>query len=151
MRVTNGIPLGCPLLLPVDIVNSVQTLKAPATQVATLILTLTMNSVQTLKASLPHNSGRKPQPHPTPATWLQLHAPRFNHGFCFVRVSIIGVQALGLRLVIKRLLVAASTAICVRCDRGGFTPLQVACPIQIELGQRFAFSVVPVRDTSGPY
>jgi hypothetical protein len=30
MRVTNGIPLGCPLLLlPVDTVNSVQTLKAP--------------------------------------------------------------------------------------------------------------------------
>jgi hypothetical protein len=28
MRVTNGIPLGCSLLLPVDTVNSVQTLKA---------------------------------------------------------------------------------------------------------------------------
>jgi hypothetical protein len=27
MRVTNGIPLGCPLLLPVDTVNCVQTLK----------------------------------------------------------------------------------------------------------------------------
>jgi hypothetical protein len=30
MRVTNGIPLGCSLLLPVDTVNSVQTRKAPA-------------------------------------------------------------------------------------------------------------------------
>jgi hypothetical protein len=29
IRVTNGIPLGCPLFLPVDIVNCVQTLKAP--------------------------------------------------------------------------------------------------------------------------
>jgi hypothetical protein len=28
MRVTNGIPLGCSFLLPVDPVNSVQTLKA---------------------------------------------------------------------------------------------------------------------------
>jgi hypothetical protein len=28
MRVLNDIPLGCPLLLPVDTVNSVQTLKA---------------------------------------------------------------------------------------------------------------------------
>jgi hypothetical protein len=27
MRVTNGIPLGCPLFLPVHTVNSVQTLK----------------------------------------------------------------------------------------------------------------------------
>jgi hypothetical protein len=27
-RVTNGIPLGCPLLLPVDTVNFVQTLKS---------------------------------------------------------------------------------------------------------------------------
>jgi hypothetical protein len=32
MRVTNGIPLGCSLLLPVDTVNSVQTLKAVAYQ-----------------------------------------------------------------------------------------------------------------------
>jgi hypothetical protein len=31
MRVTNGIPLGCPLFLPVDTVNCVQTLKAPCT------------------------------------------------------------------------------------------------------------------------
>jgi hypothetical protein len=29
MRVTNGIPLGCPLLLPVGAVNYVETLKAP--------------------------------------------------------------------------------------------------------------------------
>jgi hypothetical protein len=28
MRVTNGIPLGCPLFLPVHIVNCVQTLQA---------------------------------------------------------------------------------------------------------------------------
>jgi hypothetical protein len=33
MRVTNGIPLGCSLLLPVDAVNCVQTLKAYAAAV----------------------------------------------------------------------------------------------------------------------
>jgi hypothetical protein len=31
-RVTNGIPIGCPLFLPVHIVNCVQTLKARATE-----------------------------------------------------------------------------------------------------------------------
>jgi hypothetical protein len=61
MRVTNDIPLGSPLFLPVGTVNCVQTLKATATQTATLTLTLTltMNCVQTLKAKrLPATRGR---------------------------------------------------------------------------------------------
>jgi hypothetical protein len=45
MRVINGIHLGCSLLLLVDAVNLVQTLKVTATQTATLTLALTMDYV----------------------------------------------------------------------------------------------------------
>jgi hypothetical protein len=38
MHVTNGIPLGCPLPLTVTTVNSVQTLKAPASEPETLTM-----------------------------------------------------------------------------------------------------------------
>jgi hypothetical protein len=51
MRVTNGIPLGCSLLLPVGIVNSVRTLKARHCGAVGLVALLTMNSaITTLKA-----------------------------------------------------------------------------------------------------
>jgi hypothetical protein len=54
MRVSNGIPLGCSLLLLVDTLNSVKTLKASTLGRAVARIpmnSVTVNAVQTLKAS----------------------------------------------------------------------------------------------------
>jgi hypothetical protein len=51
MRVTNGIPLGCPLLLPVRSVNCVQTLKVLTGGEVIERVRLTMNFAATLMTS----------------------------------------------------------------------------------------------------
>jgi hypothetical protein len=84
MRVTNGIPLGCPLLLPVRTVNSVATLKVLAGGEVVERVRLTMNSAATLMTS-----------HTTEGTGDVGHASqqvrygtRFHPEFCRVRVRI---------------------------------------------------------------
>jgi hypothetical protein len=57
MRVTNGNPLGCPLLLPVDTVNCVQTLKGMLT-LPSGVATWTDQSLANL------NAVSIPNPHP---------------------------------------------------------------------------------------
>jgi hypothetical protein len=65
MRVNNGIPPGCSLLLPVDTVNCVQTLKAPLYLFGTLVGVFGMIFA---RSSFPH------------------------HGFCRVWDSPIGLR-----------------------------------------------------------
>jgi hypothetical protein len=132
---TNGIPLGCPLLLPVGTVNSVQTLKAQCSQCPPPLPRARTSPVR-VGTSLPlakacgqalGNATLMPSstrwaampgcesglcsagvrrlgvvtlqplitpPGRGPSQWLSGTVRVFHHGFCCVRVKVIGLQLL---------------------------------------------------------